>query len=358
MKQLTILHIDFEKTWRGGQQQLFWLVEGLSKKGYRNFIICQPNSELHKRLKENDYNTIGFKILFEIDPFAIFKTKRIIEDIKPDIIHLHSAHAHTIGLIASMLSDQKTKLVCTRRVEFNINNKWKYGSVDKIIAISNKVKEVLVKDGIPENRISVVFSGIDLNRFENISTDYLYKEFNVKEGNTIIGTVGSLDYHKNHKGFIQAASLIKKSIPDAVFFIVGKGCLEKELKEYAKKLNLSDSIIFTGFRNDIPQILSIFDIFVLSSYTEGLCTSLIDAMAVGLPIIATNVGGVPELIAENINGFQVLPDNPAQIYEAVMKLVKDRNLLNRFSELNKIKAKEFSKDRMIENTEHVYWEMI
>jgi len=257
-----------------------------------------------------------------------------------------------------MLSDQKTKLVCTRRVEFNINNKWKYGSVDKIIAISNKVKEVLVKDGIPENRISVVFSGIDLNRFENISTDYLYKEFNVKEGNTIIGTVGSLDYHKNHKGFIQAASLIKKSIPDAVFFIVGKGCLEKELKEYAKKLNLSDSIIFTGFRNDIPQILSIFDIFVLSSYTEGLCTSLIDAMAVGLPIIATNVGGVPELIAENINGFQVLPDNPAQIYEAVMKLVKDRNLLNRFSELNKIKAKEFSKDRMIENTEHVYWEMI
>ncbi|OGS45983.1 MAG: hypothetical protein A2539_06625 [Elusimicrobia bacterium RIFOXYD2_FULL_34_15] len=358
MKQLKILHIDFEKTWRGGQQQLFWLVEGLSKKGHNNYVVCRTDSELHKKLQDNSYDFFSLKMLFELDPFAIFRTKKIIEEVKPDIIHLHSAHAHTIGVIASKLSRHKSKLILSRRVEFGINNRWKYENVDKIVAISKRVKEILVKSGISENKISVVYSGVDLKRFEKISNEYLNAEFNIKKEQIVIGTVGSLDRCKNHKNFIQAASIIKNSIPNSIFFIVGEGVLKKELIAYTEKLGLSDSIVFTGFRNDIPQILSIFSIFILSSDSEGLCTSLIDAMASGLPIVATNVGGVPELIEDNTNGLQVSPDNPVQIVDAVMKIVNDKNLKMRFSQLNKIKSREFSKENMIDSTERIYSEII
>ncbi|MDD5687076.1 MAG: glycosyltransferase [Elusimicrobia bacterium] len=353
-KQLKILHIDLEKTWRGGQQQLFWLVEGLSKKGHKNFVICRHKSELFKKLSENNISFFTVKMLFELDPFAIYKTANIIEKIKPDIIHLHSAHAHTIGLLASKVSKYKPKLVSSRRVDFNIKSRWKYKSVNKIIAISEGVKKVLLEDRIPEHKISVVYSGVDLKRLENVSGDYLYEEFKIKKGQVIVGTVGALAGHKNYKNFIKSAEIVKKVIPEAIFFVVGKGELEQELKEYARELNMSDSIIFTGFRNDIPQILSIFTIFVLSSYKEGLCTSIIDGMASGLPIVATDVGGVGELVNNGVNGFLVPSRNPELLAEKIIKIIKEKDLWKKYSEASKIKSKEFSKEKMVDGTERIY----
>ncbi|MFH0948845.1 MAG: glycosyltransferase [Elusimicrobiota bacterium] len=386
MKQLTILHIDFEKTWRGGQQQLFWLVEGLNIKGHSNFVICSPKSALHQKLAENipfRDNFFTVQMLFELDPIAIYKTTKIIDKIKPDIIHLHSAHAHTIGLLASKICSclptvlsqgdktsrwgqviyqakmfhHKPKIVSSRRVDFHIKSKLKYNNVDKIIAVSNGVKKVLLEDGISNEKISVVHSGVDLSRFENVCGDELYEELKIKKEYKIVGIVASLAPHKDHKNFLTAAVLIKEKIPEIKFLIVGDGELKNKLIKLAGKLGIADSVIFTGFRKDVPQLLAIFDVFVLSSHLEGLCTSVIDAMVSGIPIVATDVGGVGELVEDGVNGFLVLPRNPEILAEKTVGLLTDKNLQQKFSQNSKIKSKNFSKEKMIEGTEKLYLEM-
>ncbi|HAX61311.1 MAG TPA: hypothetical protein DCX95_01950 [Elusimicrobia bacterium] len=365
MKQLTILHIDFEKTWRGGQQQLFWLVEGLEKKGHQNFVLCQPKSALSNKLQKNVFNV---KMLFEFDPVAIYETAKVVDKIIPDIVHLHSAHAHTIGLLASKIfrirriclrhDNHKPKIVSSRRVDFHIKSLWKYKSVDRIIAISDGVKRVLLNDGIDERKISVVHSGVDLSRFENVCGDYLYDELKIDRNSNIVGIVASLAPHKDYRNFLRAAAIIKKKLPNTKFLIVGEGKLKSDLMQFANKLKISDSVIFTGFRRDVPQLLSIFDVFVLSSYLEGLCTSVIDAMSSGIPIVATNVGGVGELVDDGVNGFLVPPRNPEILAEKTVKILTDKNLQQKFSQNGKIKAKNFSKEKMIEGTEKVYWELL
>ena len=355
MKQLTILHIDFEKTWRGGQQQLFWLVEGLEKRGHRNFVLCQPKSALSTKLQKNFFN---IKMFFEFDPVAIYKSARIIDKIRPDIVHLHSAHAHTIGLLASKISSHKPKTVSSRRVDFHIKSLWKYKSVERIIAISDGVKKVLLEDGISDEKISVVHSGVDLSRSENVCGDYLYDELKIDKNDNVVGVVASLAPHKDLKNFLQAAAIIKKKLPNTKFLIVGEGKLKSDLIQFTDKFKISDSVIFTGFRTDVPQLLSIFDVFVLSSYLEGLCTSVIDAMASGISVVATNVGGVGELVDDGVNGFLVPPRNPEILAEKTIKILTDKNLQQKFSQNSKIKAKNFSKEKMVEGTEKVYLELL
>ncbi|MEW6555807.1 MAG: glycosyltransferase [Elusimicrobiota bacterium] len=352
---MIILHIDFEKTWRGGQQQLLWLLEELEKKGHKNFVLCQPRSALLAKLQKNFFS---IKMFFEFDPFTIYRTAKIIDKIKPDIVHLHSAHAHTIGLLASKILKHKPKLVSSRRVDFHIKSLWKYKNVDRIIAISEGVKKVLVEDGIPDAEISVVYSGVDLSRFENISSDYLFKELEIDKNNNIVGIIASLAPHKDHKNFLQAAAIIKEKLPNTKFLVVGEGKLKNALIRIAEKLKIFDSVIFTGFRNDVPQLLSIFNVFVLSSYLEGLCTSVIDAMASCVPVVATNVGGVGELVADGVNGFLVPPRNPELLAEKTIKILTEKNLQQKFSQNSKIKSKNFSKEKMVEKTEKIYFGLL
>lgn len=358
MKQLTILHLDFEKTWRGGQQQLFWLADGLRKKGYKNFVVCRSDSSLQKKLAENDFIFFKVPLFFELDPVAIYRTRKIIDEAKPDIIHLHSAHAHTIGVLAARISKHKPKIISSRRVDFHIKSKWKYKNVDRIIAVSEGVKKILLLDGIDDKKISVVHSGVDLSLFKNIDGSYLYDELKIKRDNRIVGIVASLAPHKDHVNFLTAAALIKEKIPEAKFLIVGEGRLKNGLIKLAKKLGIADSVIFTGFRKDVSSLLAIFDVFILSSYLEGLCTSLIDAMASGVPIVATNVGGVGELVTDGLNGILVPPGNPAAFASAVITVLGNKNIGKKFADAGKEKSKKFSKEKMVEGTEKIYLELI
>ena len=358
MRQLTVLHIDFEKTWRGGQQQILWLIEGLKKAGHKNFVLCGSGSALSFKLKENGIDYFTAHPLFELDIFAVLKTAGIINKIRPDIVHLHSAHAHTIGILAVKISSHKPKVVSSRRVDFHIKSKWKYLCADKIIAISQGVKKVLLSDGIPEKKISVVRSGVDLSRFAGVSGSYLYNELGIKSSQPVVGIVAALAPHKDYRNFLKAAQLVKKEIPDAVFLIVGEGDQKKELIDFAGSLGMACSTIFTGFRNDVPQILSILSVFVLSSYLEGLGTSLVDAMASGLPVVATEVGGVPEVVKDGVTGFLVPARNHILLSEKIIEILKNKNLRERFSEQGKILSQNFSKEKMAEGTERVYMELI
>ncbi|MDI6782120.1 MAG: glycosyltransferase [bacterium] len=362
---LKILHVNTSMDWRGGEQQVFYLSAGLQKKGYSQFIACQPDSLLLKRCHEYAL-TIPVRMRGEWDIAAAWKLARLIDTKGIQLVHLHSAHAHALGLMAANISGSKPAVVVSRRVDFHLRKnpiswlKYRMG-VNRIIAVSNAVKQVLVSDGICQERIDVVYDGIDVEWFSrDMAGDYLYQELGLNPCYPIVGIIAALAPHKDHKTFLQACSHIKRNNHQVFlqFLIVGDGELRWKLQQIVKRLNMQDNVIFTGFRNDIPQILSILDVFVVSSCLEGLNTSILEAQSSGVPVIATKTGGIPEIIRNGINGLLVLPQHPESLAEGIMQLINNKTFSSQLAVTAKEDVKRFNKEVMIDATEAVYWRVM
>ena len=352
----TILHIDSAKTWRGGQQQVLYLAERL--KDYENIIACPPQSPLAARAKATGLKFLPVEMSGEWDLLAVHKLIEIIRNNSIRIVHLHSPHAHALGLLAAK-GAKNCKVVLSRRVDFhirkNILSRLKYSYVDSVIAISERVKEVLVADGLPEGKIDVVYSGIDIDRFQDVNGGYLISQLALDRHALRIGNIAALAWHKDHRTLIEAARIVADELPEVIFLIVGEGPLRREIEILIKKSDLEERVKLLGFRQDIPEILSVLDLFVLSSSWEGLGTSLLDALASRVPVVATNVGGIPEIVKDRVNGILVPPGNPDVLAEAIIYLVKNRDLARQMAEegFRLIKEK-FTIERMIEQTKKIY----
>jgi len=352
----TILHIDSAKTWRGGQQQVFYLAQRLTD--YDNIIACPPQSPLAERAKAIGLKVFPVQMHGEWDLLAVCKLKKIIRKNSIDIVHLHSSHAHALGLLAAK-SSGNCKVVLSRRVNFpikkNILSRAKYANVDRIIAISERVRQVLVADGLPKEKIDVVYSGVDIKRFQNVEADYLISELALNRDKLIIGNIAALTWDKDHRTLIEAARIVVDEFPEVIFLIAGEGPLRREIEILIKKFNLEEKVKLFGFRQDIPEILSILHLFVLSSSWEGLGTSLLDAFASRVPVVATNIGGIPEVVRDGVNGILVPPGNPDALAGAVISLLKNRDLAGRMAKEGfRLVKEKFSIERMVEETRKIY----
>jgi glycosyltransferase involved in cell wall biosynthesis len=228
--------------------------------------------------------------------------------------------------------------------------------VDVIIAISEGVKDVLLQGGIAPEVIEVVPSGIDFSPFDEIkSKEFLRREFSFAPDDFLVGIVAQLEDHKGHKYLIEAAKILKERTSNIKIVIVGKGSLELELDQQARELHVDDLVYFLGFREDVPQIMASLDLFVLSSYLEGLGTSIMDAMASRLPVVATAVGGIPEIVINNQTGILVPARNPHALADAILKLYHDREFGRRLAQKGyDIVHQKFSAESMADRIIDVY----
>ena len=352
----TVLHIDSAKTWRGGQQQVLYLAQRLTD--YHSIIACPPQSPLAERAKATGLRVFPVNMPGEWDLLAVCKLGKIITKESIRIVHLHSPHAHALGLLAAK-SVGNCKVILSRRVNFpikrNIISRLKYSNVDRIIAISQRVKQVLMASGLPEEKIDVVYSGVDTKRFQNVKADYLVSELALAREKLIIGNIAALTWDKDHKTLMAAARVVVDEFPQVIFLIAGEGPLRREIEISIKKLNLQEKVKLLGFRQDIPEVLSILDLFVLSSSWEGLGTSLLDAFASRVPVICTNVGGVPEIVKDGVNGILVPPGNPGALARAIIFLLKNRDLARRMAEeAFQLVNKKFSIEKMVQDTKKIY----
>ena len=352
----TVLHIDSAKTWRGGQQQVLYLAERLTD--YHNIIACPPRSPLAERAKAIGLKVLPVEMHGEWDLLAVCKLKKIIRKNSIRIVHLHSSHAHALGLLAAK-SAGNCKVILSRRVDFpikkNILSRVKYSNVDRIIAISERVKQVLMADGLPKERIDVVYSGVDIQRFQNVAANYLISGLALNREKLIIGNIAALAWHKDHRTLIETARIVLDEFPQVIFLIAGDGPLRREIEILIKKLNLEEKVKLLGFRQDIPEILSILDLFVLSSSWEGLGTSLLDAFASRVPVVATNVGGIPEIVKDRVNGILVPPNNPGILARAIIHLLKNRDFARQMAEEGfKMVKEKFSIEKIVEQIRKIY----
>jgi glycosyltransferase involved in cell wall biosynthesis len=355
------LHINTERTWRGGEQQTLYLLRALRERRIKSHLACQPGSPMQKKALEAGVEVFPIAMRGEVDLPASLRIRKLITRHGYDIVHSHTSHAHTLAFFAS-LGCGTCRLV-TRRVDFSIfRNRFlpingiKYRFMaDYYIAISHQIKQVMVKDGIAADRIFVVHSGIDLQRFARAAGDHLAQEFDLRPDERVVINVAHLAGHKGQKYLVGAIPHVLAAIPNVRFFIIGKGELMSELQALSVSLGIGHALTFTGFRNDVGAFYKIADLFVMSSVQEGLGTAILDALALGKPVVAANSGGIPEIIRDGQTGRLVEAANPQALAKGIIEMltnVEQARAMARRGQ-GEVKAK-FSIDAMVENNLAVY----
>ena len=354
------LHIDTARTWRGGQNQVLVTVMGLRALGHRTLLVAHSDGELRQRAEEG-LDLLPLAPKTEMDLSAAWRLSRIIKQLKPDIVHAHDPHGVAMASLGLSMSTQLAKppLVAARRVDFHLRggslSRWKYRQVDCFICASEAIRQMLVGDGVPAARTVTVHEGIDIGRAEAAPPARLHEELWLPHQAPLVGNVAALVPHKGQRHLIDAAALAVRQVPDARFIIAGEGELRPALEKQIKEHHLEKHVLLAGFRPDVLSLHNAFDIFVMSSVTEGLGTSVLDAMACGKPIVATTAGGIPEVVVDGETGFLVPPRDPEAMARAIVTLLNDEPLRLRMGQAGRLRAQtKFSAERMVQDTLRVY----
>ena len=358
------LHIDTARTWRGGQYQALLTVRGLRRRGQRAALAAQPQGELFRRVSgETDLYPLAPR--GDLDPVAVWELSRLVRRLAPDVIHAHDAHAVAVAALARSLvgPGAPASLIASRRVDFHVRDnafsRWKYRRVDRFICASAAIRDMLSGDGVPPERTCVVHEGIEIERIERAPALDLHHEFDLPPGCPIVGNVAALVPHKGQRHLVDAAAHLVREIPDARVLIVGAGELEGTLARQIGRLHLDGKVILTGFRSDVPSVLKGLDLFVMSSITEGLGTSVLDAMAAGLAVVGTRAGGIPESVVDGETGLLAPPADAGTLARAIVALLRDARKRRALGAAGRRRARAaFSADRMVEETAAVYADVV
>src|SRR5476649_923870 len=214
---------------------------------------------------------------------------------------------------------------------------------------------MLVGDGVPADRTVTVHEGIDVEHVVAADTVNVHEAFWLPHGSPVVGNVAALVPHKGQRYLIDAAHLVVQQIPDARFVILGEGELREHLEKQVREHHLEKHVLLPGFRTDVLGCIKGFDLFVMSSVTEGLGTSLLDAMACARPIVATSAGGIPEIVEDGVNGLLVPPRDHHAMAEAIVRALKDAGLRRRMGDAGLARVRErFTVERMVAGTAAVY----
>lgn len=346
-----IVHVDSGRSWRGGQRQVFLLAAGLRDLGYRTLVVAPTGSPLIKRAERAGLPTYRLTLRSEWDIRSARELRAVAAEWKADIVHAHDARAHSIARLA-LLGKRKTRLVVTRRVTFTpkqVRLKYRHG-IDAFIAISNAVRAAMVKAGVPADRIEVVYSGLPtpvVKRPRNWRRERGWPSTTV-----VCGVVGAMTQEKG----LDLIGGIARRLPGEVFrrtrlvLLGGKG-----------KGGTSVSGVEgfdAGFVEEIHDAMAGLDVLWHPAKSEGLGTAVIDAMALGIPPIAFAVGGLPEVIEDGKSGLLIAPGDVQAFMRGAAELITNDALRARLGAGARLRAKEFSVERMIERTAEVYHRVI
>lgn len=371
------LHIDTARTWRGGQNQVLLTVNGLRALGQRAALVAHPDGELRRRAAEG-LELIPLAPRTEMDLSAAWRLSRVLRQLGPDVIHAHDAHGVAMAALALSLGGASSyksggggaraggragegapALVVARRVDFHIKgnsfSRWKHRQVDCFVAASEAIRQMLLADGVPADRTVTVHEGIDIDHVVAAPPVSLHETLWLPHHAPIVGNVAALEPHKGQRHLIEAAHLVVREIPDARFVILGEGALREHLERQVHEYHLDKHVMLPGFRTDVLGCIKGFDLFVMSSITEGLGTSLLDAMACRRAIVATRAGGIPEVVEDGVTGLLVAPRDHGAMAEAIVRLLTDEGLRRRMGEAGFVRVSErFTVERMVAETAAVY----
>ncbi len=333
---------------------------GLRARGHRAVLLAHPEGVLYRRASEGD-DLVPLAPRSEVDLASAWRLARVIAMHAPDVVHAHDPHAVAMASLALSfgVGPKVPTFVASRRVDFHLQrhsfSRWKYRQVDGFIAASQAIADVLASDGVPRTRITVVHDGIDVDRVTHVPAADLHQEFWFPRGAPILVNVAALVPHKGQKFLIDAMARVRRTIVDAQLVIFGEGELRPALEAQIRELGLDKHVVLAGFRDDVLALTRSADLFVMSSVTEGLGSTLLDAMAMGLAIAGTRAGGIPEAVEEGVTGLLVPPGNSEALSEAIVRLLGDDATRERMGKAGRERVRErFGVDRLVEGTLAAY----
>ncbi len=364
---MRILHIDTEMTWRGGENQLRLLLEGLASTAIESHVAVRPGSAAAARLKTKA-RIYECPMRGGMDPGAGWRLARYCKVHAIDLADAHTSNAHSLALLASLFYP-KLKIVVHRRVDYepkrDLMNRLKYESarINRYVAISEAIKQVLVGWGLPASRISVVKSAVEHGKLQGLDREscraQLAKTYGIEPNKTFIGSAAALTPQKGHDVLLHAAAELKRRGVPFHVFIAGEGELTNPLEKLRIELGLEHDVTFMGFITDVARLLGGLDVMAVPSNFEGLGTVILDAIGAGLPVVATRVGGIPEIIKHGDTGMlsekgdaKGLADN----LEALVRAPALRMTLN--TQARSWIDREFSVKAMVGGNLDVYRELL
>jgi len=369
MRKITVLHLIGSLRVGGAEQQLVSLAPLFDRERFRIIVATmEPSGTLVERLRASntDVRALNFRMRYFLP--RLWRLCCLLRREEVDILHTHMFHASWYGRIAGLCA-RVPVMIATDHGQELWKKPWdiaferfanKYTALR--IAVSQDVAEILkTREGVPANKLLVIPNGVDVERFQagKSGRESVRSQLGFQDGAIVVGTVARLVEPKALHFLIKAVAQVSKAVPQVRLVIVGDGPLRGDLESAAADQGISDRVLFTGSRSDIPEMLAAFDIFALSSISEGLPVSLLEAMAAGKPIVATKVGGIPEALADGREGLLVEPGDPDALAEAVRELACNPDLAARLGRQAAEKvAAEYSIAATVRKLEEVYLRLL
>jgi len=320
-----VVHVASGREWRGGQKQVWLLARGLQETGpIDQVVVTTGGSELDRRLRGSGVPVRPARWRAALDPRALLATvAEARRSPARTVLHAHDAHALVIAGLAARWTG--ARLVVTRRVDIHLRRHGFWTRADRVIAISAAVREVLLSDGVADARIRVIHDGIAIEEVRAAEPLGIRRRLGLPDGTAIAVNVAALVEVKDQATLIDAAAQARSRHPELHWVIAGEGVLRPALERRIAALGLGDRVHLIGFEPEAIRLIADATLLVHSSRYEGLGTTILDAMALGVPVVATAAGGIPELLAGG-NGILVPVRNPRALSEEVSRLLEDRSL--------------------------------
>ncbi len=330
---MRVLHLISSAGFYGAENALVSLAAASQKAGACRPVVGvlrdarNPHQEAADQARQRGLEAEVFACSGRLDPRTIRAIRRKAQEMRVDLMHSHGYKSNFYAYLAARPVGIPVLATChtgTDRPEmtaalrlYDWLDRGILRRVNQVVAVSPAIAEVLRQRGIPAERIAVVPNGVDVERFRNARPALA-----LPEGAKAVGMVGRLTAHKGPDCFLEAASIVAVRIPEARFVLVGDGPERSRLERAAAQSGFGDRIVFTGVRHDMPAVYASLSVFALPSYSEGLPMSVLEAMAAGVPVIASRVGAIPQLIESERDGLLVHPGAPAKLAEAIVRVLE------------------------------------
>ena len=358
---MRVLHSESSTGWGGQENRTLNEMIAMRERGHEMAVVSRPGARILERGKEAGFQTFAVDMRGALDLPAILKLRRLMRDFRADIVNTHSGRdTQLAGMAARSLGRTRPRIVRTRHLALPITSKFTYGTLpDKVVAVSSYVRNYLVSAGVPPLQVVSIPTGIDLSRYTpQAGGGTLRSELNLPVGTILVGTVAILRVKKGHADLLRAAQNVLAEFPETHFVIAGDGPQTENLLRLIGELGLQARVHMLGLRRDVMNVLQSLDLFVLPTHQEALGTAFIEAGAVGLPVVATEVDGVPEVVVNDETGVLVPPKNPPALAQAIIGLLGDPVRRRAFGDnARRRMGSEFSREVMAQRMETLYAEL-
>lgn len=361
---INVLQLIEGLSFGGAETKLLELIARMDRQRFRT-VVCSLGMGDHIKSKFDDLNVkfVNLQRRRRIDPKIIWEVAKLIRDEKIDVVMTTLFYADVVGALARAISPAKAvfswetisapEWLLRHRL---LTYRFAMHFCDKVISVSNATADWLVeKRGVPREKVLVIPYGVDLKLYQVGRNPKLKAQLGIAAESPVVGVVARLHPQKGHRYLIEAARAIVASHPDVRFVLVGDGELRGELETQVRESSLSQHFHFLGFRDDVKELLKTFDIFVLPSLYEGLPNVVLEAMATGLPVVATAVDGTTELIVENETGFLVPPKKPQDLANKISILLGDANRRQCFGQKGRERVEQhYSLEKQVMSFQNLY----